>query len=1145
MTSPTITAKRKIHALREQLAELKARLDESDNMLRAIRSGEVDAIVVDTPEGERLFVLNGAEQPYREMVETMSEGAVTVTSDGAILYCNQRFAEMVKANLQTIIGSNLLAYSSGENIAELSAAFQQSHVSVPRIRATLLASDATLVPVNMAMRSQSGHGSDSIAIVITDLTKWHHAEQTRERAIRALRMTNACSDVIIHAADEAAMLADVCQAMVAVGGYKSAWIGYTGQVPAESFGPVARAARTSGHDDNLGVVSALPDPCREPIGPVICPRHVFVLRKGDDLQGPLGCAARDADHRPRVTVPLLANGEFLGCWVMCSDEPDAFSQEELALLSTLAKDLAFGLAAQRNKSARARLAAIVESAGDAIVGRALDGTITSWNNAAERMFGYRAGEIIGHLLTDLSPHELAGESDRLFERVQRGETIEEYDTVRLDRDGRRIPVSLTFSPVRDEAGCIVGAAIFTRDCTARKAAEEAIRFQETQREILMQSLAIARDQAQASEERSLTLLQSAVTEALYLLDPDGNIETWNASAERIKGYTHAEIVGRNFIVFFTPEDVARGEPARVLASARDNGHFTTEAWRVRKDGSRFLAHVAIDAIHRSDGSLRGFVKVTHDITSQRIEEEQREELSRTLAKARDQAVEASQAKSRFLATVTHDLRTPLHGILGYAELLTLEGDLNATQLGRLEAMATAGHGLLDTINAVLDMSQIEANRLELSLVDIDLPDFLNDCFEVIRPAAEAKGLALAPAPVAPLRVIADVGRLRQVLINLLGNAVKFTSAGSVEVRLQQTEAADFVRVEVADTGPGVWARHRDKLFTTFERLNAEAVSGIEGTGLGLAISARLVRLMGGRIGYADNPGGGSVFWVELPCGTAPSVEIEVAAPSPLAGRPGLRVLVADDEALNRNIASGFLSIAGHDVVCVDNGVAAVEAASTEDFDVILMDVRMPGMNGLEATRLIRALPAPRGEVRVVAVTAQAFAEQIETCRQAGMDGHVSKPFKQAVLLAALENVMMAPNDRGEPAEQPPAVAQAGAGRELPVLDRGAFEDIAESLSAVDLGENLQILVTRSEALLSRLCNPGMLSQAGELAEIAHKLAGGGGTFGFLYVAAAARQFERAVESGAADARVLASRLSAAIEASLPTMRECIGHTAAA
>jgi PAS domain S-box-containing protein len=959
--------------------------------------------------------------------------------------------------------------------------------------------------------------------------------EKRERAIRALRMTNACLDVIMHATDEAAMLAGVCQAMVAVGGYKSAWTGHTGQVPAESFCPVARTARTGGHDDKHDVVSARTDPGREPIGSVICPRHVFVQRDGD-TRGPRGCAARDTDHRPRVTVPLQTKDEFFGCWVMFSDEPDAFNREELALLAALANEVAFGLAALRDKKARSALAAIVASAGEAIAGRDLDGTITSWNHAAERLYGYRADEIIGRHLGILCPPEIAGESDRLLEKVQGGETVENYDTVRLDKNGRRIPVSLTYSPVLDDAGSIVGAAVFGRDCIARQAAEEALRVEKTEREILIQNLAIARDQAQASEERALMLLHSNVTEALYMLDPDGNIETWNASAERIKGYTPAEIVGRNFTAFFTPEDVASGEPARILASARDNGHFTTEAWRVRKDGSRFLARVAIDAIRRRDGTLRGFVKMTHDITSQRFEEAQREELSRTLAKTHDQAEQANQAKSRFLAGVTHELRTPLHGILGYAELLHLEGGLNSTQLERLNAIISAGNYLLETINAVLDMSQIEADQLELHPVKIELTDLIRTCLDIVRPKAEAKRLALRMAPTAPVGLFADPIRLQQVLLNLLGNAVKFTPAGVVEIRLQQTEAGDCIRLSVADTGPGVWARHRDKLFNAFERLNAEAVSGIEGSGLGLAITARLVRLMGGRIGYADNPGGGSVFWVELPHGTVAAAGIRAAPLSPLAERPRLRVLVVDDEAMNRTIASRFLSTVGHDVVCVDNGAAAVEAAAAADFDVVLMDVRMPGMNGLEATRLIRALPAPSGKVRVVAVTAQAFTQQIETCRQAGMDAHVSKPFNQVGLLAALETVTTAPNDT-ELSVVPSIAAAADGGTGLPILDRAAFADIRATLSAADLETNLELMITRCEALLCGLRMPGTLLQAGDLAEAAHKLAGGAGTFGFLHVATAARQFELATEVGAAETEALGNHLAAAIEASITVARQ--------
>jgi CheY-like chemotaxis protein/HPt (histidine-containing phosphotransfer) domain-containing protein len=445
-----------------------------------------------------------------------------------------------------------------------------------------------------------------------------------------------------------------------------------------------------------------------------------------------------------------------------------------------------------------------------------------------------------------------------------------------------------------------------------------------------------------------------------------------------------------------------------------------------------------------------------------------------------------------------------------------------------------GAGACSLGNAVLDVSQIEADQMELRPADIEMRDLLCSCLDVVRPAAEAKGLALALAPTAPLRVFADPTRLQQVLLNLLGNAVKFTVSGSVEVRLQSVEAGAWVCIEVADTGPGIWAQHRNKLFQIFERLNAEAVSGIEGSGLGLALSAKLMQLMGGRIGYAENQGGGSIFRVELPCGAPASSLVEEAAKTSSADRAHLRVLVVDDEAMNRNIASGFLSTAGHDVVCVDNGAAAVEAAAGGGFDVILMDVRMPGVNGLQATRRIRALPAPRGDVRIVAVTAQAFAQQVEKCRQAGMDGHISKPFKRAVLLATLEKIATSPRD-ADPAIALSATAAGDIG--LPMFDRDAFEDIINTMAAADVAENLRTLIARCETLLGGLQSPDMLSQAGELAEAAHKLAGGAGTFGFLHVAAVARRFEAAADAGALETVALGDQLAAAINASVALARQ--------
>jgi PAS domain-containing protein len=402
-------------ALREELAELRARLDESENALQAIRSGAVDTIVVDTSAGEQFFMLHGAETPYREMVETMSEGAVTVRADGVILYSNQRFADMVKANLRTIVGSNLLAYCAEENVVSVAAAFEQSADSVPRVRTTLVACDATRVPVNMAMRCHSTLGTGSIAIVVSDLTKWEQAEVLRERAIRALRMVNACANVIIHATDEAEMLAGVCEAIAAVDGYDAIWIGPSDKVASESFCPFVRSGKSHERREDFCFIPAEPTPGSKPISRDICPHSAFALRNGQvqAARGVPGCVPRDPDDPLSVTVPLISNDEFFGCWVFHTEKPGAFDQEELKLLTTLSNDLAFGLAAVRNRTARERLAAFVDSASEPIVGRALDGRITSWNRAAEELFGYRSDEIVGQPLAMLCPPALDGETSRL------------------------------------------------------------------------------------------------------------------------------------------------------------------------------------------------------------------------------------------------------------------------------------------------------------------------------------------------------------------------------------------------------------------------------------------------------------------------------------------------------------------------------------------------------------------------------------------------------------------------------------------------------------------------------------------------------------------------------------------------------------
>ncbi|MCW8086395.1 ATP-binding protein [Sabulicella glaciei] len=513
--------------------------------------------------------------------------------------------------------------------------------------------------------------------------------------------------------------------------------------------------------------------------------------------------------------------------------------------------------------------------------------------------------------------------------------------------------------------------------------------------LLVASVFALRLRAQEAEVEARQKMQGAIAamqDGFALWDSEDRLVLWNPRLEEL----YAEIepgfrVGANYTELV--RDLARRHPAYGTApdlEARMLEHRRTgEPFDRRMPSGRCL-RVAQSRL--PDGSLVG---IHTDITAQK-------RIMHELAEARDDASRAMQAKSRILTHVSHELRTPLSSLLRLTAHLRRGAALPGEARRQVEMVDAAGRHLLSLANEVLDLAAMEAGRLSLNEEAVPAAEPFEAAASIIRPVAAARRVEVRTRLAGlPGGMRADATRVRQILLNLLGNAVKFTPEGS-EVLLEVWREGDRIIADVTDQGPGVPETERAALFADFGKLSSAAV---EGTGLGLAISARLAALMGGSIACMDGPDGrGATFRLDLPL-----VEAELPAPVAEPRLRKLRILAVDDSPANLAVLRALLATTGFALTCVTGGEAALEAveaaaARGEGFDAVLMDVMMPGMDGLEATHRLRALPGPAGITPVIAVTASAFPEDIAAARAAGMEHHIAKPVERQRLLALLGEV---------------------------------------------------------------------------------------------------------------------------------------------
>jgi len=726
---------------------------------------------------------------------------------------------------------------------------------------------------------------------------------------------------------------------------------------------------------------------------------------------------------------------------------------------------------QRMVLNEARTRTIVETAVDGIITIDSTGIIRAFNSAAEIIFGWPAAEVIGHNIKMLMPEPEHSQHDRYLQdhlATGRARIIGSgREVTGLRKDGTTFPLRLALGKAAlNNETLFVGFITDLTDSKRRNAEFEGV------------VNAIG---------RSLAVIE---------FELDGTIRHANANFLGITGYRLDELVGRHHSVLCMPSEVASSAYHELWDTLRQGGYASGDFHRIGKDGKEVWIHGSYNPILGPDGRPYKIIKFASDLS-------ERHAMEQDLREAKARAEQAAEAKSTFLANMSHEIRTPMNAIIGFTDVLLGEPTSDA-QRRHLTTVRNAARNLLLLLNDILDTAKLERGAIELEVRDFSLREVCMQSLAALRINARAKGLPLVldyPDPV-PEFFKGDALRIQQILLNLVGNAVKFTEKGQVTLSVSHREG--MLHLDIRDTGIGIPADRIARIFEPFSQADASMSRRFGGTGLGTTIARQFIELMRGRIRVDSEVGVGSCFHVELPLPPGEAVMVrQEQAPIAL---PPLRMLVADDVPQNLELLQLMLGRLGHTLTTATNGEEAVQAFAAGRFDIVLMDVQMPVLSGLDASRQIRRLEAESGRspTPIIALTASVLEEDAHAAREAGMDGFANKPVDLHLLgleMARVLRIQPLPDPAGRPRQAPAvrgSVIDWTRGRTLWGSEQAHRDAIHRFLA--DFGQSVPEL---------RL----LLDTPDELAARLHRMRGAAGNLALSRVASLGATLERELPAG--------------------------------